>query len=319
MAGDEGPTLHQLRCFVAVAREGQFTSAAERLGLAQPSLSSQISRLEQTLGIELFERARRPVELSDAGQALLALAQRALNSVDDVIRAVAEVEDLRRGHVTIGATPSLGSTLLPSVLARFHERHPEITISILEMHSDDLAERLESGALDMALAIMPMRLDEMEHTVLAVEELVVLVRADHPLAEQESVRLDQLREQPLIMFRRGYNLRSATLGAFERAGFVPHVALDGVEIDSVHAFVRAGFGAALVPGIVAGQDDDVVVRPLTSPKIERTIALVRLASRPLSRSAAALTEEIFSVLASGEWRHEGAVGFRLAPGVTERS
>ena len=319
MASEEGPTLHQLRCFVAVAREGQFTSAAEHLGLAQPSLSSQISRLEQTLGVELFERTHRPVELSEAGHALLALAQRALHSVDDVVRAVAEVEDLRRGHVTIGATPSLGSTLLPRVLARFHEHHPEITISILELHSDDLAQRLESGALDLALAIMPMRLDEMEHTVLAVEELVVLVRADNPLAQQESVRLEQLRDQPLIMFRQGYNLRSATLSAFERAGFVPHVALDGVEIDSVHAFVRAGFGAALVPGIVVGKDTEVVVRPLSAPKIERTIALVRLASRPLSRSAAALTEEIFTVLASGEWRHEGAVGFRLVPAVAQRS
>jgi DNA-binding transcriptional LysR family regulator len=315
MTLDDGPTLHQLRCFVAVADEGQFTSAAESLGLAQPSLSSQIGRLEQTLGVDLFLRTHRPVELTDAGQTLLPIARRALGSIEDVVRAVAEVEDLRRGHVMVGATPSLGATLLPRVLARFHEHHPDITLSVFERHSDDLAELLESGSLDLALAILPMRRGSLEHTVLAIEEIVVMVRSDHPFAAQDEVRLDQLRDEPLIMFREGYNLRSATLGAFERAGFVPHVALDGAEIGSISAFVKAGLGVALVPGIVVGSEPDVVVRPLASPRLERAIGLVLRASRPPSRSAAALIQEITDFLVSGEWHHEGAVGFRLAPGI----
>lgn len=316
MMNDDGPTLHQLRCFVSVADEGQFTAAADDLGIAQPSLSSQIGRLEQILGVELFLRTHRPVALTDAGQALLPIARRALGSIVDVVRAVAEVEDLQRGHVTVGATPSLGETLLPRVLARFHEHHPKITLSVYERHSDDLARQLENGSLDLAIAILPMRRGSLEHTVLAIEELVVMVPSDHPLAKQREVRLEQLRDVPLIMFREGYNLRSATLSAFERAGFAPRVALDGAEIGSISAFVRAGFGAAVVPGIVAGNDPDVVVRPLTSPSIERTIGLVLPASRPPSRSAAALIQEITDFLQSGEWRHEGAVGFRLATGST---
>ena len=312
MSSDEGPTLHQLRCFVCVADEGQFTAAADYLGIAQPSLSSQIGRLEQILGVELFLRTHRPVALTDAGSALLPIARRALGSIDDVVRAVAEVEDLQRGHVTIGATPSLGGTLLPRVLARFHEHHPKITLSVYERHSDDLARQLESGSIDLALAILPMRRGSLEHTVLAIEELVVMMPSDHELAAARVVRLEQLRDVPLIMFREGYNLRSATLSAFERAGIAPRVALDGAEIGSIGAFVRAGIGVAVVPGIVAGHDPDVVVRPLTSPSIERTIGLVVPTSRPPSRSAAALINEITDFLASGEWRHEGAVGFRLA-------
>lgn len=315
MLSDDGPTLHQLRCFVAVAEAGQFTSAAEHLGIAQPSLSSQVGRLEQVLDVELFHRAHRPVTLTDAGEALLPIARRALGSVDDVVRAVAEVEDLRRGHVTVGATPSLGATLLPRVLARFHEHHPDITLTVFERHSDDLAEQLESGQLDLALAILPMRRGALEHTVLAIEELVVMVPADHPLAGEHEVRLEQLRHVPLIMFREGYNLRSATLGAFERAGFSPLVALDGAEIGSVSALVRAGIGVALVPGIVAGNHPETVVRPLAAPRLERAIGLVRPTSRPPSRSAAALIEDIIAFLVSGEWEHEGAVGFRLAPGI----
>jgi len=322
MSSDEGPTLHQLRCFVCVADEGQFTAAAESLGIAQPSLSSQISRLEQILGVELFLRTHRPVALTDAGHALLPIARRALSSIDDVVRAVAEVEDLQRGHVTVGATPSLGGTLLPRVLTRFHENHPKITLTVFERHSDDLARHLESGSIDLALAILPMRRGSLEHTVLAIEELVVMMPSDHALSAQRDVRLEQLREVPLIMFREGYNIRSATLSAFERAGIAPRIALDGAEIGSISAFVRSGIGVAVVPGIVANQDPTVVVRPLTSPSIERTIGLVFPASRPPSRSAAALIDEITDFLASGEWRHEGAVGFRLAgdsPRATRRS
>ena len=129
------------------------------------------------------------------------------------------------------------------------------------------------------------------------------------------MRLEQLRHVPLIMFREGYNLRSATLGAFERAGFSPLVALDGAEIGSVSALVRAGIGVALVPGIVAGNHPETVVRPLAAPRLERAIGLVRPTSRPPSRSAAALIEDIIAFLVSGEWEHEGAVGFRLAPGI----
>lgn len=315
MSGSEGPTFHQLRCFVAVADEGQFTVAAEHLGLAQPSLSTQIGRLEQALGSQLFHRTHRPVTLTDAGRALLPIARRALGSIEEVVRAVAEVEDLRRGHVTVGATPSLGTTLLPWVLARFHENHPDITLTVLERHSDDLAEQLENGTLDLALAILPMRPGSLEHTVLAIEELVVMTPSGHPLAAQDEIRLGQLRDVPLIMFRQGYNLRSATLGACEREGFIPRVALEGAEISSVNAFVRAGIGVALVPGIVAGPDPDVVVRPLVAPRIERAIGLVRPASRPASHSAAALSKEVTDFMLSGEWRHEGAVGFRLAPGL----
>ncbi len=313
MLNEEGPTLHQLRCFVAVAETGQFTAAAEALGLAQPSLSAQVGRLEQTLGVELFHRTQRPVTLSDAGSALLPLARRALGSVHDVVRAVAEVEDLRRGHVTVGATPSLGATLLPRVLARFHHHHPDITLTVLERHSDDLADQLEQGALDLAVAILPMRRPGLEHAVLCVEELVVILPPDHPLAARSELRLDELRDLPLVMLRQGYNLRSSTMAAFDRAGIVPHVVLDGAEIASAHAYVAAGLGGAIVPGIAAAESTGLAVVSLAQPRLERVIGLVRPMGAPPSRATRALIEEIRQSLLADGWGE--AIGLRLAPGV----
>jgi DNA-binding transcriptional LysR family regulator len=297
----DGLTVQQLRYFVAVADEQQFTRAAEQLNVAQPSLSGQINRLEQALGVSLFHRTVRPISLTDAGHELLPLARRVLAGVNDVMRGVAEVEALRRGQVTVGATPSLGTNLLPRVLALFHQHYPEITLTVVERHSDDLAAQLESGALDVAFAILPLTRATLEVTVLATEELVVMVANDHPLAQRDEVRISDLRDVAMIMFREGYDLRTTTINAFARAGFEPTVGLEGAEVGSVLAYVSAGLGAAIVPSIVATGASGVRALHLTSPTLERTIGLVRPNHHAPTRATAALIDEVTSMMARGEW------------------
>jgi DNA-binding transcriptional LysR family regulator len=294
-------TVQQLRCFAAVADTQHFTEAAELLKMAQPSLSSQIGRLERTLGVKLFQREHRPVLLTDSGVELLPLARRVLSNLNDVTHVIGEVEGLQRGHVTIGATPSLGASLLASVLARFHDHYPGISLSVVERDSQVLAEELESGALDLALVIMPLRRPTLEDTVLATEELVVIVNAEHPLASRESITIADLRDVSMIMFREGYGLRNVALAAFEKAGIAARVGLDGAEIASVHSYVAAGLGAAIVPSIIATNDQSLRVLTLRSPHLTRTIGLVRPLHHTPSRATAALFEEITSYLAESDW------------------
>jgi len=305
-------TIQQLRCFVAAADHQQFTAAADSLKLAQPSLSSQIARLERTLGIELFQRDHRPVALTDAGLELLPLARRVLSSLNDVLHGVIEVEGLQRGHVTIGATPSLGASLLPGVLARFHQRFPGISLRVIERDSDELAEELEAGALDLALVIMPLRRPTLQDTVLAVEELVVIVARDHPLASMGTITISDLRETPMIMFREGYDLRSVTTAAFEQAGFAVTVGLDGAEIASVVSFVAAGLGAAIVPSIITANAPSVQILRLKSPRLLRKIGLVRPLHHSQSRATAALSQEIFSYLSESDWSQQTHLDVQLA-------
>ncbi len=304
-------TLQQLRCFVAVADEGQFTAAADELRVAQPSISAQIHRLENVLGVALFHRGRRPIALTDAGSTLLPIARRVLRGVDEVFHGADEIEGLHRGHVTIGATPSIGATLLPLVLAQFRHHYPDISLSFVERHSEQIAESLESGVLDLALVVGNLAHSTLEQRTLAVERMVVVVGEHHALADRDAITISELRGVPLIMFHEGYDVRTATLRAFDAAGFAPLVALDGAEMATAHAFVAAGIGAAIVPSIVATMNSDLHIIALTDPVIERTICLVRDVRHTLSRAARTLRDEITSLLESGGWPPNTAGDIRL--------
>ena len=294
-------TVQQLRCFVAVADEQQFTAAADALHVAQPSISSQIHRLERILGATLFHRDQRPVTLTDAGRALLPFARRVLEGLDDVLTAVTEIDEVLRGQLTIGVTPSLGSTVLPYALTEFHRRHPGIALRVVERDTEEIAARLDSGELDLALAILPLHAASLESAVLAVERLVVVVAHGHPLASRAKVNLADLHDVPLIMFAEGYDIRTSTLAAFNRAGITPVVALDGAEMGTCHAFVAAGLGAAIVPSLMASGHTNLHVLHLQSPVLERTIGLVQPRNRALSRAASAFADELTAYLGERGW------------------
>src|SRR5437879_168940 len=246
MAGME---LQQLRYFVAVAETRKFTTAARDLHVAQPSVSKQVRKLEAELGAVLLERGRAGATLTDAGAILLPWAKRVLADLDGARSEVADLATLERGRLSVGATPSLSTVLLPRVLAAFHAERPGITLSVIEAGSQDLVDRLGSGDLDLALVILPVPREELfETTPLLKEELVLAVAKRHPLAKRRTVRVNEMRGVPLVMFRDGYDLRSTTITAFERAGFHPTFAIEGAEMDGVLRMAAAGVGVAVVPG-----------------------------------------------------------------------
>jgi len=294
-------SIQQLQCFVAVAEEGQFTRAADRLHVAQPSVSFQVRRMEAAVGARLFHRGRGPAALTDAGLELLPLARRVLADLSEIITRAGDLQGLRSGHVAIGATPSLATALLPGLLARFHRRYPGITLEVTERDSLQLAGALEDGTLDIAIAIFPLRHPDVEHVALATEELVVVVAPDHPLATRSDVRVGDLDGVPMIMFHEGYDLRTSTLEAFDDAGIVPTVSVEGAEIGSVLSMVAAGLGAAVVPSLIIAEASGVHVLHVTEPRLERQIGLLRHSGRSLSLAAAAMCDEIGAHLAESGW------------------
>ena len=285
--------MQQLRYFVAVADAGKMTAAARDLHVAQPSVSKQLRKLEAELGAALFERGKAGVALTDAGQILLPWARRVLADLEGARSEVAGLASLERGRLSVGATPSLSTMLLPRVLAAFHSRHPGITLNVLEAGSGDLVDRLAVGGLDLALVILPVPREELFDTSpLLREELVLAVPKRHPLATRKSVRVSELRGLPLVMFREGYDLRSATIAACEQAGFHPTFAIEGAEMDGVLRMTAAGVGVAVVPSMVVEKGGALVAVRIAQPTLVRSVGVAFRRDRQHSRAADAFVAHL---------------------------
>lgn len=294
-AYDDLVQLNQLAYFVAVADERHFTRAAARMDVAQPTLSQQVRALEKDLGTALIVRSPGNIELTDSGQELLPFARRILADVDNARRALAEIADVRRGRVRLGATPSLCTGLVPSIVAGYRRDHPGVGIVITEGGSRDLQQRLVAGELDLALLVDsgPHADDPLATTALFVEELVVISSRDVPPPTRRArIGIGELRTKQLVMFREGYDLRETTIAACREHGFEPSFAVEGGEMDAVLSLVAAGVGIAIVPNTVVG--DRFRVTRLAAPGLSRAIQLSRREGIDLSRAAIELEHRLRS-------------------------
>jgi DNA-binding transcriptional LysR family regulator len=286
--------LHQLEYVLAVAEERSFTRAASRLHLAQPSLSRQVRLIEREFGVLLFNRGPGQVQvtLTADGEALLPFIRRILADVEATGAEARALSGMAHGRLSVGATPSLITSVLAPALVEFHHGHPGIELLVVEAGSRQLVPQLASGEVDLALVVLPAD-DPLVATVpLFDDPLVLAVAPDHPLAGRRRVRVGDLHGLPLVMFREGYDLRSVTLAACRVAGAEPHLVSQGGEMDGVLAFVAAGLGAAVVPAIALPPDGRVTAIPFTEPGIRRTVALAQRNDRPLPRPARALADQL---------------------------
>ncbi|QZY51550.1 LysR family transcriptional regulator [Leucobacter tenebrionis] len=286
--------LDQLRGFAEVARTGHFTRAAERLHLAQPSLSRQIAGLEQEFGVELFHRARGNVALTAAGERLLPFARRMLADADTARGEMAELAGLKRGRIRLGATPTLCTSLVAEVLAEFRGRYPGVDIEILERGSRSLITELMEGGLDLALIVTSVSSGAaravLEREPILRERLVAVSAVDgpDPFAGAAPVNLEALAGVPQIVFPESYDLRAATDAAFRDAGVEPLVAVEGAEMDAALSFAERGVGAAVVPAMVAADRAKLRVTTLEGDGLTRTISIARRSDMAPTHAAAAM-------------------------------
>ncbi len=295
--------LQQLRYVVTVADERRFTRAAERLHVAQPSISAAVAALEHELGTPLFHRDRAEVTLTGAGEVFLPWARQVLADCEAGVDAVKDLLGLRRGRLTLGATPSLTTNLLPPVLADFHATHPGVEITVHEAGSGDLVDRLGKGEMDLAVVILPVDRPWVECQPLMDEELVLAVEASHPLAGRDCIGVRELEQVPLVMFKDGYDLREATLLACRQAGFTPVMAMQGLEMDGALALAAAGVAAAVVPASVVDGKGSLRAVPFSDAVLKRTVGLASRRDRPFSPAAQAFVSSLQGHLANGRPPH----------------
>lgn len=264
--------LRHLRYFVAVAEELHFGRAAKRLRMAQPPLSQQIARLELKLGVRLLERTSRKVELTEAGSVLLVEARRILAAAREAVMATQRVGRGEAGTISVGFTTAAMLLSLPRIIRQFREEFPAIHLDLREMSTAQQLGALRAGELDLGFVRQPPQ-DELIRTEPAMsEQLVVAMRANHRLAERESVAPEELADEDFVLFPRDVapGLYAQVLAICLEAGFAPRVVQQTREIYTTVSLVGAGLGVTITPASIQRMGwSGVAFRPLPFPAATR--------------------------------------------------
>jgi len=288
--------LRQLGYFVAVADEGHFTRAAQRVLIAQPAISQQIRRLEAELGEPLFDRDRRHVRLTAAGRALLPHARATLAAADRAKAAVRSLSGLLSGQLTVGGFEGAPEGLLAAALGQFRRAHPAVEVQAKEGYAAELLTAVQRGELDAAITALPDAAKPpagVKVTELAIEPLVLAVSPDHALAGEQGIPLTRLRDEPMITLTSDSSQRAHIERACRKAGFEPRITAETTRLSLLWELVSQGVGIAVVPRSTPGSDTRVTLVPVSRPRLRVRIVLASSQTTP-SPAAQAFLEIITS-------------------------
>ncbi|MGI8680549.1 MAG: LysR family transcriptional regulator [Mycobacteriales bacterium] len=256
--------LRQLTYAVAVAELSSFTRAAERCFVVQSALSHQIARLEQELGARLFHRTSRQVRLTPAGEAFLPAARQCLAAAERARAEVAAATGEVRGRLSVGVIPTVAALDVPAALHAFHDRHPQVRISLIMAGSDDLIDKVATGVLDVAFLGLPAEttVTGVQDHVLAHDHLVVVVAPTHPLSTATKLRLRRLANEVFVDFPAGTQGRAQTDQAFSAAGLSRDVAFEVTDAQLMTRLIREKLGIGMLASTFATQLTGVVTIPV---------------------------------------------------------
>lgn len=256
--------MRQLTYVVAVAELSSFTRAAERCFVVQSALSHQIARLETELGARLFHRTSRHVRLTIAGEAFLPAARQCLAAADRARAEVAAATGEIRGRLSVGVIPTVAAIDVPAALRAFHNRHPQVRITLIMGASDDLIEKVVTSVLDVAFLGLPADtpVTGVQDHVLAHDHLVAVMAPTHPLAGAKKLRLATLAEEVFIDFPAGTQGRAQTDQAFAGAGLSRDVAFEITDADLMTRLIGEELGLGMLAATFAAQLTDVVTIPV---------------------------------------------------------
>lgn len=270
-------SLRQLEYLVAVADLLGFRRAAERCHVSQPALSAQIQQLEDVLGVKVFERDKRRVMLTPAGEELVARARRVLTEAGDILATASRLSDPFAGNLQLGVIPTIAPYVLPEVVPALVKQYPRLRIRLREDKTELLVRALEEGRLDAALLALVPELGDLEHAVIAEDPFVVAAPPGHPLAKKKQVQLGDLDEENVLLLEDGHCFRSQALALCTRIG-AREVDFRATSLTTLAQMVMSGQNAiTLLPALsvpIENRLEQLVVRPFASPPPSRTLALV---------------------------------------------
>jgi len=238
--------LAQIEAFVEVARAGTMRRAGEVLHLGQPALSARIRGLEEEIGQPLFERRKRGMAITAAGRAFLSYAERVLGTVDEGLAHLRAVGRDGSGDVVLGAAPAVSAYVLPEVMVRLRRTHPGVRIQVRTGHSEEVVSLVAAGEVGVGL-VRELRDRRVRTQPIYEEDLVLVVRRDHPFAYDGRIEADRLREATVVLFDRASSEYVATAGLLREAGLVPAGLIEVDNIETAKRMAQRGLGVAFLP------------------------------------------------------------------------
>jgi DNA-binding transcriptional LysR family regulator len=290
--------LHDLHAFVAVAERASFRQAAADLFLSQSALSRRIEKLEEGLGVKLFERTTRRVQLTNVGQSFLVNVRTALDGLEDAVLGVADLAAHRTGTVTLACVPSAVWHFLPEVLKQFSQRFPRIRVRVHDESAQDVLNLVLAGEADFGINFTGAEDPEIVFEPVYVERYVLAMRRDHPLARRKTLSWKDTVGERYISVAKSSGNRSVIDAALAGVEKHPLIFCEVNHVSGVLALVEAGMGVAAVPGlsVLPGRPDSIVGVPLVNPSIQRTLGLISKRNHSMAPAARTLFEMLSDAL-----------------------
>ncbi|HEY7996599.1 MAG TPA: LysR substrate-binding domain-containing protein [Steroidobacteraceae bacterium] len=267
--------LKDLRYLVAVADQRHFGRAAARCFVSQPTLSAQLKKLEDGLGVQLIERAPNNVCLTEAGEAIVARARRILEASDEMVTLARSQRDPLAGRLRVALLPTIGPYLLPRVAPAVRKALPRLELRLYEYQTAAMLAKLHAGEIDVGILALPVEVDGLESRELYREAFMVALPEHHPLAARERVRLADLKGEQLLLLEEGHCLRDQALEVCSRVGVTDQQDFRATSLETLRQMVATGAGVTLLPEL-AGRGAyrnarGVALRPFARPAPERHI------------------------------------------------
>jgi LysR family hydrogen peroxide-inducible transcriptional activator len=294
--------LRDLQYALALEKHGHFSRAAEACDVSQPTLSGQIRKLEDELGVQLFERAGRRVRATAAGAAVLAHARQAVGAVDDLVRTAEAGRDPMRGTLRLGIITTLAPYLLPSLLPASQRRFPEMPLAISEEQTVRLIARVHAGELDAAILATDHPAEDLATIELFDEPLWLALPVNHPLARHDRIDPEQIDPAELLLLTDGHCLRDQALDLCSRSQDSRRGKSDlrATSLETLRNLVEAGYGVTVLPEMALGNaraaNSGLVVRPFRDAAVHRRIRFMYRPHSPRRTALSALAEVLRAAL-----------------------
>jgi LysR family transcriptional regulator, hydrogen peroxide-inducible genes activator len=270
--------LKDLRYLVAVADTGHFGQAARRCFISQPTLSAQLKKLEEYLGVQLIERQPRGATLTQAGEQIVARARLILSASDEVITIAQTYRDPLSGRLKVAMIPTVGPYVLPQVAPAVRRQLPRLDLLLFEYQTATMLEKIHSGDIDVGVLALPVEGDGLASRKLYDEDFNVALPENHRLARQATVRIADLEDESLLLLEEGHCLRDQALEVCSRISIHERQDFRATSLETLRQMVAAGAGVTLMPELASrgayGNARGVVIRPLVRPTPHRQIGAV---------------------------------------------